>query len=107
MSSNRLRWLAHSQPGLIDQIKHPALHDAIKDVPAIAPIPHQPGITQDHELLRDISLTIAKPGLHMTDTLLILAQNLKNFQTRWMRKRLKKRGYLHAVPHSIRRRPHQ
>ncbi len=51
MSSNRLRWLAHSQPGLIDQIKYPALHDAIKDVPAIAPIPHQPGITQDHELL--------------------------------------------------------
>src|SRR5450759_89231 len=44
--------------------------DMVVDVPAVTPVDHQPGLAQDHQLLRDVSLPRAEHGRHVTDELL-------------------------------------
>lgn len=82
--------LRHSfQPiGSIQQCTHLRIRQVIINIPAVPPVSHQAGFSEDHQVLGDIGLTQFERGFQMANTLLALTQDAEDSQAGGMSQRL-------------------
>src|SRR5450759_17329 len=75
-----LAWAGDHAAGRIEYRINLRTRDVVVDIPAVTSVDHQPGLAQDHQLLRDVSLPRAEHGRHVAHTLLPVPQHLEDGQ---------------------------
>lgn len=78
--------------GRVEQVEDVRLDDVIEDVESIAPKVDEPGLAQDHQLLRDAGLTYAQRRFHVADAVFALAKNLEDGKPSGMRESFQNPG---------------